>query len=100
MIYAAYSIQCDNDNLLTLLCRGEVSFKVHGHLLDEWAGRAAHIARFVISPMYVRKGMTEQTEYLSAVTPIEFGPPDYGEASVHVENAFKTVRRKFATVGR
>lgn len=99
MIYAAYSIPCEGDTLLSLLCRGEATYKKYGHLLDEWVGRAAFVAKCVISPMYVREGMAEQTEYLSAITPIEIAPPDYGEASLHVDQAFKIARQKSATVG-
>lgn len=100
MIYAAYSVACDGNNLLSLICKGEESYKKHGHLLNEWAGRAAYVAKNVISPMYVREGMTEQTEYLSAVIPIEITPPKYGEASLHVEDAFKIARKKSTTVKR
>lgn len=98
MIYAAYSLRYEGDTLLSLLCRGETTYKKHGHLLDEWAGRASFVAKSVISPMYVREGMSEQIEYLSSIQPIKIDPPNYGEASLQVDKAFRIARQKSATV--
>ena len=74
MIYAAYSTPFEGETLLSVLCKGEATYKNHGHLLDEWAGRAAYIGKHVISAMYTRESITEQTEYLAAIAPVEVAP--------------------------
>ncbi|MCJ2086457.1 hypothetical protein MKK88_10695 [Methylobacterium sp. E-005] len=92
LIYAAYSITYASENLLNVICRGEASYQKHGHLIAEWARRAAYVAEHIISPMYKRAGKFQQIEYLLDIPPLAFTGPDYGEATEGVKRAFAVMR--------
>jgi len=88
LIYAASSINLENETLLAALCRGAVSFRKHGHYLPMWLGRAIHADRKIITPMYPSGMNNDQTEFLPAIAEIEIPAPNYGLDHKIIDNNY------------
>ncbi|WP_156633814.1 hypothetical protein [Methylobacterium sp. Leaf113] len=88
LIYAASSIAIGNESFLQMICKGNISFKEHGAVLLAWLGRAVYAANTIIEPMYYRESSADQIQFLPNIDPILIDPPEFGEETQIVRDAF------------
>ncbi len=89
LIYAASSIVVQGGTLLDILCEGNAIYADHGIYIGEWIGRAVYVEAKIISPMYHRKKYDKQNDFLPLIPALTFLMPDFGAASVIIDDAYR-----------